>query len=101
MDSQPDENVDFVKELRLRRWARENYVRPENRVSSWHPVVLNEMRNKDAELQMVQQHNHDIRAAYVPLAPVSDRIVHEAHLETKEPNWVHVGTNVKAQTPST
>jgi hypothetical protein len=36
--------------LRLRRWARQNYVPPEQRDSSWHPVVLDEMDRKDLEV---------------------------------------------------
>ncbi len=43
-------DVDFIEELRLRRWARQNYVPPEQRDSSWHPVVLDEMDKKDVEV---------------------------------------------------
>lgn len=43
--------MDILKELRLRRWARENYVSHEERQSSWHPIVLEEMQRKDDELQ--------------------------------------------------
>ena len=42
-------DLDLIEELRLRRWARENYVPPDKRQRSWHPVVLEEMRNKDHE----------------------------------------------------
>ena len=35
--------VDLIEELRLRRWARENYVPSELCVRSWHPVILDEM----------------------------------------------------------
>lgn len=41
--------VDFIEELRLRRWARENYVPPHQREQSWHPVILDEMDCKDRE----------------------------------------------------
>jgi hypothetical protein len=41
--------VDFIEELRLRRWARENHVPPEERKSSWHPIVHEEMEKKDLE----------------------------------------------------
>ncbi len=41
--------LDFIEELRLRRWARENYVSPEQRKQSWHPVVHEEMEKKDLE----------------------------------------------------
>jgi hypothetical protein len=42
--------LDFIEELRLRRWARENYVPREQREAEWHPVVLEEMDRKDEEL---------------------------------------------------
>jgi len=42
--------LDFIEELRLRRWAREHYVPVhERKENSWHPVVLEEMRKKDIE----------------------------------------------------
>ena len=41
--------VDFIEELRLRRWARENYTPPGRRESSWHFVILDEMNRKDVE----------------------------------------------------
>lgn len=41
--------IDFVEELRMRRWARENYVPADHRERSWHPVVLDEMVRKDNE----------------------------------------------------
>lgn len=41
--------VDFIEELRLRRWARENYVPPSRRQDSWHPIVQEEMEKKDLE----------------------------------------------------
>ena len=41
--------LDFIEELRLRRWARENYVPPKQRQISWHPVVHEEMEKKDLE----------------------------------------------------
>jgi hypothetical protein len=41
--------LDFIEELRLRRWARENYVPQEDRKNSWHPIVHDEMEKKDRE----------------------------------------------------
>jgi hypothetical protein len=41
--------LDFIEELRLRRWARENYVPQKQRQVSWHPVVHEEMEKKDNE----------------------------------------------------
>jgi hypothetical protein len=43
--------VDFIEELRLRRWARENFVPVENRSRTWHPIVLEEMLRKDEEVE--------------------------------------------------
>jgi hypothetical protein len=41
--------LDFIEELRLRRWAREHYVPRGQRQRSWHPVVHEEMDKKDLE----------------------------------------------------
>jgi hypothetical protein len=43
-------DVDFIEELRLRRWARENYVPRSQRQLSWHAVIRQEMELKDDEL---------------------------------------------------
>lgn len=42
--------VDFIEELRLRCWARENYVPADERDATWHPIILEEMRRKDGEV---------------------------------------------------
>jgi hypothetical protein len=41
---------DFIEELRMRRWARENYVPTGERDRAWHPIILEEMRRKDGEV---------------------------------------------------
>ena len=41
--------VDLLEEIRLRTWARANYVPPEERDLTWHPVVLEEMDARDQE----------------------------------------------------
>jgi hypothetical protein len=41
--------LDFIEELRLRRWAREHYVPRPQRQLSWHPIVLEEMARRDDE----------------------------------------------------
>ncbi|MBX7166607.1 MAG: hypothetical protein K1X74_09700 [Pirellulales bacterium] len=46
----PALEVDVIEELRLRRWARENYVSDELRNREWHPIVLDEMQKRDREL---------------------------------------------------
>ena len=43
-------DVDAIEELRLRCWAREHYVPPEQRDRAWHPIVLEEMTRKDGEV---------------------------------------------------
>ena len=43
------QDVDFIEELRLRRWARENYVPAADRNATWHPIILDEMSRKDRE----------------------------------------------------
>jgi len=49
------EGLDFIEEIRLRTWARENYVPADDRDDTWHPVVLEEMRKKDRESR-VREH---------------------------------------------
>ena len=43
------QDLDLIEELRLRRWARENYVPVDRRERSWHPVVHDEMTKKDGD----------------------------------------------------
>ena len=43
--------VDLIEELKLRNWARQNYVPSEQRHRSWHPVILEEMVRKDEEVE--------------------------------------------------
>ncbi len=66
--------LDLGSELRLRRWARLNYVSPDRRPGTWHPVVLDEMRCRDAELAE-RAESSPPGARYVPLAPaLSSRV---------------------------
>ncbi|MFN0196972.1 MAG: hypothetical protein ACKVT0_09505 [Planctomycetaceae bacterium] len=76
--------IDLLKELRLRRWARENYVAINERKSSWHPLVLDEMCRRDAELDHVSDFNPGQR--FVPLEPTPHRAVHPAHPAPGLPN---------------
>lgn len=46
--------LDFIEELRLRRWAREHYVPQDQRKSSWHPVVHEEMNKRDHEVSAAE-----------------------------------------------
>lgn len=62
------EAVDLIEELRLRRWARENYVSAESRDAGWHDVVHDEMTRKDLEMgrrpRLTGMHRSAGRAAY-------------------------------------
>jgi hypothetical protein len=49
MSSSVLSELDFIEELRLRRWARENYVPQGERKHTWHPVIREEMEKKDVE----------------------------------------------------
>ena len=51
MATSPTTEIDFIEELKLRRWARENYVPQTNRDRGWHPVILDEMGRKDRDLR--------------------------------------------------
>jgi hypothetical protein len=50
MPSSVTAELDFIEELRLRRWARENYLPREQRSQSLHPVIRDEMDRKDLDL---------------------------------------------------
>lgn len=58
--------LDLVEELRLRRWARENYVESEARLAEWHEVILDEMTRRDLERQLESPCR---RSGIVPLLP--------------------------------
>lgn len=76
--------LDLTRELRLRNWARRNYVPERDRKSTWHPIVLDEMSRRDAELKTAAW-QHQAVPAYVPLMPGQTAIVHPAHPQTREP----------------
>ena len=61
--------VDPVEELRLRCWARRNYVPIRERELSWNPVVLEEMQARDEELSMAGDPMDALAANLVPLEP--------------------------------
>lgn len=47
--SQPFDQIDAVEELRLRTWARQNFVAEAERNLDWPPIVLDEMDRIDRE----------------------------------------------------
>lgn len=42
-------SVDAIEEMRLRTWARKNYIEESQRDDLWHPVILDEMIRIDQE----------------------------------------------------
>ena len=50
--SDTDFDLDPITEMKLRTWARTNYCSPTDRESDWHPVILDEMAQRDAELKI-------------------------------------------------
>lgn len=77
-------DVDAVMELRLRRWARQNYVPADRRRDTWHPIVLDEMQIRDEE-QSINTIRPAGMMAYVPLMPDNIRIHHNAHKDYPGP----------------
>ena len=49
-------DLDIVEELKLRTWARKNYVPDLQRDIDWHPVILEEMSRRDCEVQLISDH---------------------------------------------
>lgn len=51
MATSPTTEIDFIEELKMRRWARENYVPQPSRDRTWHPIIHDEMGRKDGDLR--------------------------------------------------
>jgi hypothetical protein len=76
--------VDLIQEFRLRKWARDNYVRPEQRGRAWHPVVLEEMTFRDAELKSEPSIELP-RSPFVPLMPTESHYIDDPHAAVPPP----------------
>jgi hypothetical protein len=79
-----DSRVDVLREIRLRHWARTHYVPLSERKETWHPIVLDEMRCRDRELEELA----DLQMSgsrYVPLAPTNHHVLHPAHETLPDP----------------
>jgi len=87
--------IDVIRELRLRNWARANYVSPAQRRDTWHPVVLDEMRRRDAELAELSG-AQPACFRYVPLAPSTIRVLHPGHESFGEPNLLQMPQSAEA-----
>lgn len=74
-----DKPINILTELRMRMWARKNFVPIQERPDKgWHPVVLDEMRRRDDELEMQQLMGMVITSSgIVPL----ERSRHETRLD--------------------
>ncbi|MGE3315501.1 MAG: hypothetical protein AB7O26_10330 [Planctomycetaceae bacterium] len=79
-----DSRVDVLRELRLRNWARANYVPSDERKPTWHPIVLDEMSRRDCEMEEIATVSR-AGSRYVPLAPIEQPILHEAHPGVPDP----------------
>jgi hypothetical protein len=91
MQQASEGQLDFVEELRLRSWARLNHVPAEQRLAAWHPVVLDEMRRRDADGSTFVS-DTNLGALYVPLVPTSTYMVHPGHSAIPEPHFSREGS---------
>jgi hypothetical protein len=70
MTSRPDEpSDDFIAELRIRQWARRNYLPPHQRDAALHPIARDEMEFRDRELRDERPEWTMVRTPFVPLLP--------------------------------
>jgi len=49
VESEVEESVDAIEEIRLRTWARMNYTPSSDREENWHPIIHDEMIRIDRE----------------------------------------------------
>lgn len=84
--------IDFIDELMYRCWARRNYLPLELRERDWHPIILEEMADRDRELaeEMLQEERliQSRQGNFVPLLPTLTHLIHPAQVETREPHFV-------------
>ena len=79
-----ERGIDLVEELRLRRWARENYVPVEFRDPTWESCVLDEMQSKDQE-QLATDDYAGVAQRIVPLATEHGRALRGPHRDAVRP----------------
>ncbi len=95
MSSKTTAQLDLTKELRLRRWARQNYVAIDSRSGDWHAVVLDEMERRDVELTDRPAVSR-MGGGFVPLPPTELRRLDEAHDAVGEPNMLQTADRVSS-----
>jgi len=49
VETEVEESVDAIEEIRLRTWAIKNYTPSSDRDNNWHPIVHDEMIRIDRE----------------------------------------------------
>jgi len=86
MSSRDNISVDLIEELRLRQWARRNFVPAVERCADWHPIVLAEMTFRDQELAENSPEWTQFRTAFVPLAPSGLSYLDTAHANVPAPS---------------
>ena len=71
MTGNDSRELDLVAELRLRQWARRNYVPAEQREDSdWHAVVVDEMSRIDRDRNLAEYTQEVVTSTgVVPLEP--------------------------------
>ena len=97
-----EKSISMIQELRLRQWARRNYVPSETRRDDeWHPVVLDEMRRRDQERQDQFTSAEPVRRLrIVPDAAAAlespSRIDNE-HSPQRRPQWLASPASARAE----
>jgi hypothetical protein len=98
----PFEDLDIVAELKLRQWARRNYVIPELRQDDdWHQIVIDEMRLRDQELARIAPLQTVVTSTgIVPLEPSRHNRFDTAHSQMRGPHSGQaVGLNLSPAIP--
>lgn len=49
VETEEEEGVDAIEEIRLRTWAIKNYTPNSDRDDNWHPIIHDEMLRIDRE----------------------------------------------------
>lgn len=92
-ENSPEEYLRMQSE-RLKKWAHENYTLPDQRSGSWHPIVLEEMAKRDAEIEILRNQAEswdELQAklqSIVPLMPDQHLYLHQKHDDTPSPKFM-------------
>ncbi|MGZ0168907.1 MAG: hypothetical protein ACKVHE_05090 [Planctomycetales bacterium] len=94
-------DLDLVAELRLRQWARRNYVpTAERRDADWHSVVVSEMRRIDRDLSLVDTAQEVVTSTgVVPLEPSQHQAIRidEPHASVLAPKMMQITKSADSQ----